>query len=467
MARFLLILGLLLIGLIDSVFGASANSFRVHESSPHKVKIFGHGLSSFEERLRLIESAKKSIDIEYFIVKADLSSRIFLQSLLDKKKSGVRIRMLIDHTFSASGFTPAIAAELVNKGIEVRYFNPISKWSILKVQYRNHRKSLIIDSETMMTGGRNIGDEYFDLNKRFKFLDRDIVISGKIVQEIQTTFEETFYSELSVDASALLKKEDLKKENQLDVKKYLFERVASEEYLKIRNFAKIQYEETKIEGVCKSASFISEFPDIGRKNKRYHRQVKYDLANRLQEATEEVIIDSPYFITDHLFKNVFKDILSKGVEIKLLTNSLHSTDVPIGAAAFDREVVGWIKKGMKPYVYKGVRPDNYQVISDFYENSKFAVHAKTFIFDNKDIYIGSYNLDPRSANYNTELMIGCEDSPEVAQEVKAEIEARMEHALFLESKSSFKEARFYSVNFAKKMKYYLSILPAVLFKHWL
>jgi len=467
MAHFFLILGLLLIGSIDSVFGASVGSFRVHENSPHKVKIFGHGLSSFEERLRLIESAKKSIDIEYFIVKADLSSRIFLQSLLEKRKSGVRIRMLIDHTFSASGFTPAVAAELINKGIEVRYFNPISKWNIFKVQYRNHRKSLIVDNDTMMTGGRNIGDEYFDLNKRFKFLDRDIVISGKIVREIKTTFEETFHSELSIDALKLINKKELKKENQLNAKKYLFEKVAPEEYLKIRNFAKVQYEKTKIEGICKSASFISEFPNLGKENKRYHRQVKYDLATRLQEATEEVMIDSPYFITDHLFKTVFTDILSKGVEIKLLTNSLHSTDVPIGAAAFDREVLGWIKKGMKPYVYKGVRPDDYQVLSDFNEDSKFAVHAKTFIFDNKDIYIGSYNLDPRSANYNTELMIGCEDSPEVAQEVKAEIEARMEHALFLESKSSFKEAQFYSVNFSKKMKYYFSIFPAVLFKHWL
>lgn len=191
------------------------------------------------------------------------------------------------------------------------------------------------------------------------------------------------------------------------------------------------------------------------------------MIQRLSQATEEVIIDSPYFISNKEFSTAFSDILSKGVEVKLLTNSLNSTDVPIGAAAFDREAMKWIKKGMKPYVYKGGRPKDYAIMPSFNENSRFAVHAKTLIFDNKDTYIGTYNLDPRSANYNTELMIACEDSPEIATKVKADIEKRMENSIFIDSKASFKEARFHSINFSKKIKYYLSIVPAFIFKGWL
>lgn len=445
----------------------NSNPFKVYSNVIHEVKIFNHGLSSFEERLRLIESAKETIDVEYFTMKSDLSSRIFLQALLKKQAAGVRIRLLVDHTFSAPTFNPSIASELIKKGIEVKYFNPISKRKMLKVQYRNHRKSLIIDSEIMMTGGRNIADEYFDLSPRFKFLDRDIVIKGEIVKEIQKTFDETYHSKLSVNALDILKQDKKILEKEALARDFLFKKVEERRYLEIRKFASNEYQKTKIEGTCNSVSFVSEFPDLGSENKKYNRQVKFDLEERLKSATHEVVIDSPYFITDRLFKSVFNEILSKGVEVKLLTNSLNSTDVPIGAAAFDREVMGWIEKGMKPYVYKGNRPSDYEVMKDFNEDSKFAVHAKTLIFDSKDTYIGSYNLDPRSANYNTELMIGCEDSPDIAMKVKADIEKRMEGAIALDSKEAFKEAKFYLINFSKKMKYYASIIPAMLFKGWL
>lgn len=463
----LLIIFCLILGFCTSVFGSDENFFKIHDNSFHNVKIFNHGLASFEERLRLIESAKETIDVEYFIVKADLSSRIFLQALLAKRKEGVRIRMLIDHTFSADHFSPFIAAELINAGIEVKYFNPLSKWKILKIQYRNHRKGLIIDNQIIMTGGRNIGDEYFDLNQRFKFLDRDIVLEGSIVEKIAQSFNETFNSDLSIDALKLVDLENWTEKRIAEARAFLFNQVLEEKKLEIRNFASLQYEQTKIEGICQGVSFISEYPDLGRENKKYNRQVKFDLKKRVSEAGEEIVIDSPYFITDKFFKNAFSNALERGVAVKLLTNSLNSTDVPIGAAAFDQEANLWMKKGMKIYVYKGHRPESYQVMSEFNQNSKFAVHAKTMVFDDRDTYIGTYNVDPRSASYNTELMIACENSPAIASLVKADIKERMNYALFLDSKKSMKEAQFYSVNFSKRMKYYLSIIPAILFKHWL
>lgn len=233
-------------------------AFKVRSNAVHEVKIFTHGLASLEERLRLIESAKESIDVEYFIIKADLSSRMFIQALLKKQQEGIRIRFLVDHTFSVPQFSLSIARELVEKGIEVKFFNPISKWKLLDVQFRNHRKSLIIDSHTMMTGGRNIGDEYFDLNPRFKFLDRDIVIKGEIVKEIQKTFDETYYSKLAINVLDL-KLSPKKEKKILKEKNRFLKSVENDQYLEIRKFASKEYERTLIQGLCNQVFLFQNF----------------------------------------------------------------------------------------------------------------------------------------------------------------------------------------------------------------
>ena len=164
-------------------------------NQPQKIKLFNYGLASFEERLEMIESAKSSIDVEYFIYRADTSGKIFTQALINRAKEGIKVRLLLDYFLIKNVITTFHADELAKYGIEVKYYNPTSTLNLIKGQYRNHRKLLIIDGQVAITGGRNIGDEYFDLSPTFNFLDRDIEITGSVAADIQATFNAVWDSE--------------------------------------------------------------------------------------------------------------------------------------------------------------------------------------------------------------------------------------------------------------------------------
>lgn len=470
----------------------SGDDFKTQVSQQHKIRIINHGLSSLVERLQLIESARKTIDLEYFIFRDDLSSKIVTQALIKKAKEGIQIRVLFDHFMIGSDMTPFIAHEMKMLGIKVKYFNPAPVIRLGKVQYRNHRKSIIIDRNEAIVGGRNIGNEYFDMDPEYNFLDRDIVIQGKIVESIANTFDITFNAGLSKelkrprmpektdskyqDKGNTISQNDYKKfpedlrvwkKNVELAKKFLYENIEDNILAELRNFGKDQLDKTVIEGSCQNLFFVSEYPDLGRENIKKGRLVQFDINKRIKKSQNEIIIDSPYFIVNNSLKGALKEALLDGKKISVLTNSLNSTDAPYVYAAFDNEIGKWIDRGLRAYIYKGVKPSNYNIIPSYSSKARFGVHSKTLIFDNKDTYIGTYNIDPRSANFNSELMVACENSPEIANQVKKDIEERMSYSIELKDRKSIKDAEFYEISFKKKITYYLLKLPSILLKQWL
>ncbi len=475
---------LLLAIFVFNVEASELNPFNVSLQSSHQITLLNYGIGSLEERLQMIEKSKKSIDLEYYIFNTDKSGRIISQALVKKAHEGVKVRMLLDYFSARTHFSPFFAYEMEKNGIEVKYFNVTSLLSLVKEQYRDHRKVLMIDGEEAITGGRNIADEYFDLREDFNFLDQDTLISGPIVSYIQNTFDVFWNSETSVKvkrdkepqiSDAIYRtddgvdeykyRNDLKIYKQKIAKAVEFLSVPSNQLEEIREKGKAELE-GEYSGVCENVSFNSEYPIIGKKN-RSERIIKHDISNRIINAKESVLIDTPYFIINDESEASLKNASNKNVRVTLLTNSLNSTDHFYVYSAFDTIIKHWINKGIETYIYKGFVPENYTTMTDKISHARFGLHAKSFVFDSKDSVIGSFNFDPHSANYNAELTLACNNNPELAKVVTEAIEGKFRGSIFLDSRKTVREAKFYNTNFLKIFEYYIAKIPSNIFAYLL
>lgn len=472
------------------MIGTSAQSnesdpFKVKINSLHKIKLLNHGLASLEERLEMIERAEHSIDIEYFIYNNDRSGRIFSQALIKKARAGVKVRVLLDFVMVKSQFSPFYAYEMEKNGIEIKYFNTTATLNLFHGQYRNHRKVLLIDKKEAITGGRNIGDEYFDQSSEFNFLDREIGLSGELVSSIQKTFETVWSSPLShrVERDKMPSKSDglyhrekggpdigrfnmdLKHWNEKILEAQKFLTVPEEELEAIRQKGR---EELALEyqGTCENMGFHSEYPIVGKDN-RSGRIIKHEISERIKNAHDSILFDSPYFIVNEESGAALDSALSRNVKITLLTNSLNSTDAIYVYDVFDSIIKKWIEKGMESYIFKGDIPLNYQTYTSEIAKSRFGIHAKSFVFDKKDVVIGTFNFDPRSADLNAEMIVSCDNNPELARFVTEDIESRIKGSIHLDSKESVEKSEFYKTGLFKRLEYYVLKGPANLFDYLL
>ncbi len=461
----------------------ASNPFRMAAQNSHQIVLLNNGLASLEERLQMIERAEHSIDVEYFIYNLDKSGRIFTQALIKKARAGVKVRMLLDYFMVKNEFSPFYAFEIEKYGIEVKYYNPTATLNFISGQYRNHRKTLIIDGKEALTGGRNIADEYFDLREDYNFLDRDLEVKGDIVGPIQETFNHVWGSALSKKVARQKKPDradsiygqdqgildDLRYED--DLKKW------NQKIEKAQNFLTVEYAglfeviraKGKLElareyrGTCESMSFNSEYPNNGSKNSE-ERIIKHDIAERISSAEESILFDSPYFIVSNEASDALKQALANKVDVTLLTNSLNSTDAVYVYGAFDNGIKNWISKGLHPYIYRGSIQENYATMNDQIAHARYGVHAKSFVFDNKDVVIGTYNFDPRSANLNTEMTVACDNNPELARIVSEDIKGRMKNSILLDSSEKVDKYKFYSVSFFKGLEYLALKIPSLIFE---
>jgi putative cardiolipin synthase len=476
MKKTILTLSLLATTFVTSnVIAANENPFIAKSTQAHNITLLNHGLASLEERLQMIERAEEFIDVEYFIYRTDKSAKLFTQALVKKARQGVKIRVLLDYFMVKSDFSPYYAHELEKEGVEVKYFNTTATANLFSGQYRNHRKVLLVDGKEAITGGRNIGDEYFDLSAEYNFLDREIHFEGELVTAIQETFDQTFSAKLServartpmpkISDARYKRGDDIVVKNQFerDLRNWKEKVSAAQDFInkplntKLVNEIRSKGQEElgqEYSGVCDQLEFHSEYPNIGTKNRKNDRVVKHEVFDRINNAQESVMIDSPYFIVNGELQTSLEKALSKNVKIKLLTNSLNSTDAIYVYTVFDTIIPEWLDKGLDSYIFKGHRPESYEVLEDQAGEARFGVHAKTFVIDQKDVIIGTYNVDPRSANFNAEMIMTCNNNKELAAAVQKDIDLRLAESIHLNSKQAIKDAEFYQADFGKKLVYY-------------
>lgn len=461
--------------------------FQATSDAPHDVLVLNSGLAAMEKRLEMVEKAKHSIDLEMFIYNTDKAGRMLTHALLKKAREGVRIRLLFDHFMIGSTITPYHAHELEEAGIIVRFYN---KSSLLraKAQYRNHRKSLVIDGKEAIIGGRNIADEYFDLSHEYNFIDRDLWLQGELVTAIEQSFQEVWDSEYVIKVERDRKprandieylrnnrgsghtsgrqqyQADLRRWNRYvqEAKNFLFETqedkaLASE----VRSMGKELLTKEHVDR-CTKNTFYSDKPGHGRRHRREGRLLKAEIFERLKAVKEKVTIDTPYFISDDDTRPILDELLTSGKEVDVLTNGVYSTDAIYVATVFYHYFKRWLGLGLKPHIYQGDALSYYPTVDNGVSGARWGTHSKSFVFDNDSSMIGSYNFDPRSNVYSLELAYFCDGNERLASSLRSDIEARMAQSYYLDDVESFREHRFERVKLFKKIGFYLLKFPSLL-----
>lgn len=394
-------------------------SKKVFQSTTKRPNLSGfltihEGINAFDTRIKMINSATKSIDAQYYIWHNDISGNALFHALLLAADRGVRVRLLLDDLDAITNQT--LLSEInSHSNIHIRLFNPITnrQFPMLstiadasRINRRMHNKSLTIDNLISIFGGRNIGDEYFSLSKDIDFNDIDILTIGPVVNEVSMQFDLYWNSVWSYPLSIIATPRELdlthmkefRLKFDLDFKKSIeAESMYVSAIKELRESQVASINDLNFE--WSKWSFIYDKPD---KIEADSVQANTHLAPKLKEAIDkaqsELIIISPYFVPRPTFSQYLIDLESKGVNVLILTNSFASIDVPIVHSAYQRYRKELLKGGIEIYEYKS----NASKTKGF-GSSRSGLHAKAISIDNKHLFIGSFNFDPRSVQLNLEM----------------------------------------------------------------
>jgi putative cardiolipin synthase len=381
--------------------------------STHSITLLDHGLSSFNARLSLIRSAKQSIELEFFIYDLDFSAKWITSELVARANEGIKVRLLVDFAGPIFQLRPEYAEFLRRNGVEVRYYNTSPIYRFVSIHHRNHRKLLVVDDVASIVGGRNIADDYFDLSPDYNFLDSDVLVRGAIVKDIRETFDLYWHSKYSSTPDYKAPRDFLELEpGEAD------RRTRIEE-------AGVAQLASEVEGPCSDVLYVTDFPGVAEANRRVYSTVK----KLLSDASDEVVGESPYFVLTQEGADLVRSVTRRGVKMRVLTNSLDTTDAYYTVAALWLGLDRISRTGLTLLAYRNSASQ--ATTSDKMPPtvaSRKGIHAKRAVIDSVQYLIGTYNVDPRSANLNSEMVLVCRDGREIAQAARGNIIKRMQGA---------------------------------------
>lgn len=386
------------------------------------------GLSNGDDalgaRLALMERATGTIDAQYFILKSDLAGALFTGKMLRAADRGVRVRLLVDDIFTPRA-DKALALLSSHPNIEVRLFNPLSRQGIKPLSFlldfkranrRMHNKSFTVDNSASIIGGRNIGNEYFELKQDVKFDDYEVLAVGPVVEEISRGFDAFWNSDLSVPMEAF--DIDIDPRQLAEWREYIAREMAKGStgtYAQAMNSTLLQDIRSGIrKPVAAQASLVTDSPMKlqGALGDEELAALAVDIGRRFRAAESEIIIVTPYFIPGDKGSELLEKIVSAGVRVLIVTNSLASTNhVPVHSR-YRKYRARLLAAGVE---FHEIRAD---VVGDNetwgLNPEQVTLHSKASVIDRSTIFIGSLNFDPRSLLINSEMGLFIE-SPTVGQ----------------------------------------------------
>ncbi|MFY9327681.1 MAG: phospholipase D family protein [Georgfuchsia sp.] len=407
-------------------------------------RIIPVGAEGFLTRMQMINAAERTLDLQYFIFRGDDTGRLLTGAVLRAADRGVRVRVLVDDGETTSG-DEQIAALEAHPKIEIRIFNPFAyrghimllraiefMFDHSRLDYRMHNKLLVVDNAVVLIGGRNVGDQYFQLDPDSQFADDDVFGAGPVAQQLSWTFDEFWNNGLSIPAEALSRsgtthaaltehREDLHEESRKA-------EVGGVDYAKTIDAG--EPFNGMISGrlplIWAHAHLIADSPDkkkvengdmVGR---LMHRSV----AAAAGAVQSELLMVTPYFIPGDEGMRLFKDLRQRNVRVRILTSSLESATVLLAQSGYMHYRVPLLESGVELYEIRSLLGNTRgsgqtRAMSRF---GNYSLHAKLFVFDRQRLFIGSMNFDQRSMHLNTEIGLII-DSPELAQQIAARFDA--------------------------------------------
>ena len=371
-------------------------------------------LDAFAIRAITAREAGRSLDLQYYIWKDDLTGKLLDLELLKAADRGVKIRLLLDD-MNAHGRNSILAALNVHPNIQIRMFNPTRARDnglvrgvelilrALSVNRRMHNKAWIADGRIAIVGGRNVGDEYFAASKEKNFFDADLVMSGQIVAETSHIFDQFWNSDSAIPLEALIKTDFdaldnfrisiIDARNSKSAEPYIGQ-IEQTESMK----AVLQGQgEMKLHWT-KDAHVYSDPPEkVTDENKE--NWLIYKLLPAMVSADSTLKVISPYFVPRETGLEKFAELSEKGIHIDILTNSLAANDVLLVHGGYAPYRVPLLEHGINLYELKTFG----KVDQSFFGSSGASLHTKAFLVDDRIGFVGSLNFDPRSVMLNTEM----------------------------------------------------------------
>lgn len=405
-------------------------------------------------RAWLTDHAERSIEVQYFIWSTDNIGILAAEALLRAADRGVKVRVIVDDMLIDVPDKTLLALAR-HPNIEIRIYNPMHHvgtpfykraLNVLTdfrgVNQRMHDKTFIVDGKVAITGGRNMADEYFNYDHAYNFRDRDALLLGGAVNTMQASFAAFWDSPLAVpvasryDGWGLMKKNVHVDDAEVQqVFKDLHDYARSPENLapEVReaiNATPESFDRLARELAWGRVEFIHDIP--GKNDNRWRLngggQTSAALAQLVETARESIVIESPYLVLSDKALALFKAAVARGVKVRILTNSLASTDNFPAFSGYRNQRRKLLKMGLEIHEYKP-DPANRTILMSRVNPPDtppvFALHAKSMVVDGRIAYIGTYNLDPRSENLNTEVGVVVHH-PVLARQVQALIEADMQ-----------------------------------------
>lgn len=394
------------------------------------IYVLEDGGGSLVTRAWLCEYAEKTIDIQYFIFSTDNVGLIGCDYLVRAADRGVKVRILVDDIMVDAEIEDVltlashenITIKIYNPGVNLgkNVFSKVKKFAtdFRSANQRMHNKTFIVDGKIVITGGRNIADEYFDYDHEYNFRDRDVFLMGKVTDQVNKSFEEFWQSPLSVETSLITDKVAVDKD---DVHKFdkLHQYACNPENFwpqirsRIENFSNtIRYIKQSQELIwVDDVSFVSDAPgkNDAKSGLGGGGNTTTALINLVKNAKTSIEIQTPYLITSDLSRKLFREAVQRGVKIRILTNSLSSTDNVEAFSSYQSDRKKLLETGIKIYEFRPDAAERTKIMTGdlqktLHKKPIFGLHAKSMIIDDEIAVIGTFNLDPRSANLNTECI---------------------------------------------------------------
>lgn len=410
--------------------------------------VLDKGEESLLARAWLVDHAAETIDVQYFIWSDDNIGTLATESLLRAAQRGVKVRVIVDDLLiqAPDDFLLALAA---HPNISIRVYNPQHKtgvstrqrlWNIFSnfraANQRMHDKTFIVDQQVAITGGRNMADEYYDFDQSYNFRDRDILLLGAVARTMTRSFDAFWNCALAKPIETLL---DVKHAPDAQRREAIYADLHA--YAQNpENFApevKQALEDLplKFRGLMDNLAwgtvwFISDEPgkNSGDNGLGGGGRTTSQLAAALARAQKSVTIQSPYLVMPDGGLELFAGLVKKGVKVRISTNSLLSTDNLQAFSGYSNQREDLLDAGIEVFEFQPHPHIQQQLMARYpvlkEKSPVFALHAKTLVIDGEKLFVGTFNLDPRSANLNTEVGVII-DNPHLAQQVELQIERDM------------------------------------------
>ena len=383
------------------------------------------GRDAFAARVLLARAAERSLDVQYYILRADTTGGLLCEALWQAAERGVRVRLLLDDN-NTKGLDDAIAALDAHPNIEVRLFNPyVSRGFRLgdlttdfsRLNRRMHNKSFTADNQATIVGGRNIGDEYYGAESAVEFADLDALAVGAVVAEVSASFDAYWNSASAYPAEALIgaPRPGSAERVRAAWSKLNAEPQAARYVEALRSTPLVQQ---LVAGSLPLdwalARVVSDDPaKVLHPPERRDLHMLQKLEAALGVPRSELDLVSPYFVPTEDGTATLVAIAARA-KVRVLTNSLAATDVAPVHAGYAKYRETLLRGGVKIFELKrSPRTEDDDRPERRGGSSDTSLHAKTFGVDRNRIFIGSFNFDPRSARLNTEMGLMIE-SPRLA-----------------------------------------------------